>query len=75
MKECEWCGIDFRGPFKEMEEHVFCSDACMDEWRHDVYGEAEEETPVEGEAGSAGDDAAEAAETDEKEPAAGGEGK
>ncbi len=40
MKECEWCGIDFRGPFKTLKEHFFCSETCIDDWRRDVYGDA-----------------------------------
>ncbi len=56
-----------------MEEHVFCSDACMDEWRRDVYGDDEVENPTEGENDSAGETAPDAG-PEEKEPAAGGEG-
>ena len=39
MKECEWCGIDFRGPYKELDTHFFCSDNCEADWRLDVRGE------------------------------------
>ncbi len=40
MKECEWCGIDFRGPYKTLDEHFFCSDGCINDWRRDVFGDA-----------------------------------
>ncbi len=49
MKECEWCGIDFRGPYKELDSHYFCSDNCQADWRLDVHGEVageEESAPA-----------------------------
>ena len=39
MKECEWCGDDFRGKAEVFEGHVFCCADCMNEWRKDVLGE------------------------------------
>jgi len=42
MKECEWCGDDFRGRAEELEGHFFCSMECLMEWKKDVYGSAEE---------------------------------
>lgn len=56
MKECEWCGIDFRGPFVSVEEHFFCSDTCAEDWRRDEYGDdvvdAEKEAAAKAEEGT-----------------------
>jgi hypothetical protein len=43
MKECAWCGDDFRGEGVEFDGHDFCSEECREEYRKDVYGEAEPE--------------------------------
>ena len=41
MKECEWCGDDFRGDGIVLGTHHFCSDNCREEFRKDVgYEEA-----------------------------------
>ena len=43
MKECEWCGDDFRGEAETFEGHLFCCKECMEEWRKDMLAEAEPE--------------------------------
>ena len=50
MKECAWCGDDFRGEAEVFEGQVFCSAACAEEWRRDVHGESET-AEVEGKTG------------------------
>ncbi|MBN1824619.1 MAG: hypothetical protein JW958_00045 [Candidatus Eisenbacteria bacterium] len=45
MKECEWCGDDFRGKGEELEGHFFCSIDCLQEWKKDVHGSAEVTSP------------------------------
>jgi len=39
MKECAWCGDDFRGQGFVLDGNPFCSKECMEEWRKDVHGE------------------------------------
>ncbi|MFH1276796.1 MAG: hypothetical protein ABIK65_00225 [Candidatus Eisenbacteria bacterium] len=39
MKECEWCGDDFRGEGIVLGTHHFCSDNCRNEFRKDVGDE------------------------------------
>lgn len=41
MKECEWCGDDFRGEGVVLDGHYFCSENCRDEYRKDVFDEDE----------------------------------
>ncbi|MFH1680321.1 MAG: hypothetical protein ABIH26_06705 [Candidatus Eisenbacteria bacterium] len=48
MKECEWCGDDFRGEGVRLGDHCFCSDGCREDYRKDVIGD---EKPEEAEAG------------------------
>ncbi|MBM3321089.1 MAG: hypothetical protein FJY73_10475 [Candidatus Eisenbacteria bacterium] len=43
MKECEWCGDDFRGEGVRLANHFFCCEECREEFRKDVYGDAEPE--------------------------------
>jgi hypothetical protein len=69
MKECEWCGTDFRGPYKELDNHFFCSDTCEADWRLDVRGEVageEESAPVDKNDGDTNAKAEEIADGDEK---------
>lgn len=39
MKECEWCGDDFRGEGIVLGTHHFCSENCREEFRRDVGDE------------------------------------
>jgi hypothetical protein len=39
MKECAWCGDDFRGEGLEFDGHFFCSEECLEEYKQDVFGE------------------------------------
>jgi len=41
MKECEWCGDDFRGEGTTFDKHFFFSENCRDEFRKEVLGETE----------------------------------
>ncbi len=43
MKECAWCGDDFRGEGVEFDGQSFCSQECLEEYRKDVFGETEAE--------------------------------
>lgn len=36
MKECEWCGDDFRGQAEELNGHFFCGTKCLEEWREEM---------------------------------------
>jgi hypothetical protein len=47
MKECAWCGDDFRGKGFVLDGNYFCSEECMEDWRQDVHDGDEEETETE----------------------------
>lgn len=39
MKECAWCGTDFRGKAFELNDEKFCSEVCLEEYRKEELGE------------------------------------
>ncbi|NNE09812.1 MAG: hypothetical protein HKN20_14735 [Gemmatimonadetes bacterium] len=42
MKECAWCGTDFRGKAFELNDEQFCSEQCMEEYRKEELGDEDE---------------------------------
>lgn len=41
MKECAWCGDDFRGDGLVLDDQSFCSENCRDEYKKDVGTDTE----------------------------------
>jgi hypothetical protein len=60
MKECAWCGDDFRGQGFVLDGNYFCSEECMEEWRKDVQPGETTEPVIDSEAGPKGEEASEA---------------
>ncbi len=41
MKECAWCGDDFRGEGLVFDDQNFCSENCRNEYKKDVGADPE----------------------------------